>query len=237
MARRRRTPHPDTWTAEVNNASSLTSDAPDFARMIDFTILKQDTTLAQIEAHCKTAIEKSYGAVCVPPCYASKAKDFLKGTNVVLCSVVGFPTGMHLTTTKLQEAEVLIQAGVKELDMVMNIALFKSNNYEETAIELRRIRILTQAKGVILKVIIETGLLSEEELTKACEICVEQKADFVKTSTGFVKPGAEIEKVILMRKLLPDSVQIKASGGIRTLEQAQAFIEAGATRIGTSAVL
>jgi deoxyribose-phosphate aldolase len=204
-------------------------------RYIDYTNLKSDATLADMKNLCETAVTQGYYAVCVPPVYVKACRNFLSEAGVKIASVVGFPTGY--SPAKLAEVEYLIEQQADEVDVVMNIALFKSGEYEEWLAELMPIRTLTREKGLIFKLIIETALLSDTEIFTVCELCTRLHPDFVKTSTGYVRPGAQTETIRFLRRLLPDSVRLKASGGIRTAEQAHALIEAGAVRIGTSAVL
>lgn len=201
---------------------------------IDYTNLKPDATIADMENVCRTAIERGYYAVCVPPVYVKECRDLLKDTDVKVASVVGFPTGY--SPTKLAEVLYLIEQQADEADVVMNIALFKSGRYEEWLAELMPIRALTREKGMIFKLIIETGLLSEAEINTVCELCTHLHPDFVKTSTGYIQPGAQVETIRLLRELLPATIHLKASGGIRSAEQALALIQAGADRVGTSAV-
>lgn len=206
-------------------------------KIIDITLLRVDATFEQISFLCTKAVEKKYFSVCVPPYYVSVAKKFLNESPVNVCTVVGFPLGLSLTETKLQETEASLKNGASEIDCMWNLSAFKSGDLIAVKTDLRRLRILTQNFDAKLKIIIETGLLNPDELKRALELCTESDVDFVKTSTGFVNPGAEPEKVKLMRQFLPPHIGIKASGGIRTHEQALMFVTAGATRIGTSSYL
>jgi deoxyribose-phosphate aldolase len=204
-------------------------------RYIDYTNLKPDATFADMEILCKTAVAQGYYAVCVPPVYVKACRGLLSATDVKIASVVGFPTGY--SPAKLAEVQYLIEHQADEVDVVMNIALFKSGKNEEWFAELMPIRTLTREKGLIFKLIMETALLSEAEIATVCELCTRLHPDFVKTATGYIQPGAQPETIRLLRRLLPNTIRLKASGGIRTSEQALNLIQAGADRIGTSAVL
>jgi deoxyribose-phosphate aldolase len=205
------------------------------ARYIDHTILKNTTTIADVTKICREAVTYGFAAVCIPPYYVQDAKKIIDATPVKLATVVGFPFGYHHYKTKAEEARVAIDEGADELDMVMNIAAFKSNDlaYVETEVDL--LSKLTTANGLALKIIIESSLLSDEEIEKCCEIYRHFPIQFLKTSTGFADGGASVAAVELMRKLLPPAIQIKASGGIRTAQFAEELIAAGATRLGCSA--
>jgi len=183
------------------------------------------------------AKQHQFAAVCVPPSFVKAAAAFLEGSSVELATVIGFPLGYAVTSSKLVETFIAIEDGASEIDMVMNNALFKSGQFDDVLNDIQSIFTACKAEEVVLKVIIETALLTKEEIAKACEICTEIGVDFVKTSTGFSHSGAVLEDVKQMRALLPDTIQIKASGGIKTKEQAEAFIKAGATRLGCSAGL
>ncbi|MFN8357250.1 MAG: deoxyribose-phosphate aldolase [Spirosomataceae bacterium] len=204
------------------------------ASYIDHTNLKPTASETDIRQLCAEAWEHQFKAVCVAPSYASYAKNWLEGSSIALCTVIGFPLGYHTETVKLKEAEQSLHDGATELDMVINISRFKSMAYLSVAHEITQLCELVHQGGALLKVIIETAYLDSFEIRTACEICVDAQVDFVKTSTGFAPKGAEVETVKLIRSLLPSTMQVKASGGIKTYEQAIAFIEAGATRLGTS---
>ncbi len=201
---------------------------------LDYTLLRLGSTVSDIHQLCIEAVAKSCHAVCVPPTYVPGLRDHLEGSDVKLCTVVGFPHGMHMSSIKVTEARTLLDVGADELDMVANLGRFRSGDYGYTKAEIEGFVQQCQRRDAVSKVIIESGLLSFEEVERFCDICAEAGADFVKTSTGFAGVGAELEKVAHMREYLPDQVQIKASGGIRNIETAKAFIEAGATRIGAS---
>jgi deoxyribose-phosphate aldolase len=207
------------------------------ASYIDYTLLRPGTRTEEISHLCSEALAWRFAAVCVPPCYVSLARMWLNGSGVRVCSVVGFPHGMSLAKAKLIEAELLIEQQVEELDLVLNPSWVKNQDWEALTDEAFLFCKLCKSHGALSKLIIESGSLSLEEIEQVCDICVEVGADFVKTSTGFSAVGAELEKVAYMRQILPPETRIKASGGIRDRETAWAFIEAGAERIGTSALL
>lgn len=206
------------------------------AKHIDYTILKFGTTQADVERVCAQAVEKKIAAVCIPPLYISLAKELTRNTSVKVCTVVGFPLGYQPLAIKLKEMETYAQLGAQEVDVVFALSAFLSGDQAYVQKELRDLSHQAKQLGVILKVIIESGLLSMEAVEEICRYCTEAEVDYVKTSTGFAGMGAELEKVRRMREVLPSHIRVKASGGIRTLEQAIAFIEAGADRIGTSSL-
>ncbi|HEV7346758.1 deoxyribose-phosphate aldolase [Telluribacter sp.] len=204
---------------------------------IDHTLLSPTASETDVRKLCEEAWIHQFKAVCVAPTYVSYTRDMLEfcPVRIEIATVIGFPLGYSTTDSKLREAENALHDGATELDVVMNVSQFKSMAYLSVREELRQLTTLARDRSALLKVIIETAYLDLFELHTACEICVEAGADFVKTSTGFAPQGAEVATVRQMRSLLPPSVRIKASGGIRNREQALAFIEAGADRIGTSA--
>ena len=202
------------------------------AKYIDHTLLKQDATYSQIETLCQEAKQFDFMSVCIQPHFVSFAKQKLVESTVKVCTVIGFPLGQNHRETKVFETKKAISEGADEIDMVMNISLLKANKFHELYLEIAEIK--HACSGRVLKVILETCLLTHDEIIKACEIAKEAKADFVKTSTGFSTGGATIEHVRLMKKTVGDKLQVKASGGIRSLSEMQSMIEAGATRIGTS---
>jgi len=204
------------------------------ARYIDHTLLKQNTTAAQIHQLCADALKNRFAAVCVPPNYVELAKDKLETGGIKIATVIGFPLGYSHTEAKATEIELAIGSGADELDMVMNMGDLLNGNSEFIFNELSYCTQICHERDAIIKVIIESGILTNEQIIMACQICADAGVDFVKTSTGFAEQGATIEAVQLMRKHLPQSIAIKASGGIKTYEQAVAFINAGASRIGTS---
>ncbi|MCC9137189.1 deoxyribose-phosphate aldolase [Pontibacter silvestris] len=208
----------------------------DIASYIDHTLLKPEATADMILQLCDEATKYEFAAVCVPPYYVALAKErFGAASQVKVATVVGFPLGYQHPKAKFLETHQAVSDGASEIDVVMNIAAFKSGRYAEIENELGDLAKFCHLKEAELKVIIETALLSPEEIEKACEICVAAGVDFVKTSTGFASRGASVSDIELMRRVLPDYIKIKASGGIKTLADAQALIKAGADRLGCSA--
>lgn len=207
-------------------------------KYIEHTLLKQDATRAEITKLLDEAVEHDFFGVCVNPCQVKYAKQYLKETknsDVKVVTVIGFPLGQNTKEVKILETIDAIKNGADEIDMVINVGLLKDKEYDAVVDEISSIKGACQ--GHNLKVILETDLLNQDEIKKACELCVEAKADLVKTSTGFVKNGvgAKAEDVALMFKTVKDAgLQVKASGGIRDKEAALKMIEAGATRLGTS---
>ncbi|WP_454054093.1 deoxyribose-phosphate aldolase [Clostridium sp. Marseille-Q7071] len=204
------------------------------ASMIDHTILKADTTIEQVKKICDEAKEYKFKSVCVNSCYTKFVSDELKDSGVLVCTVVGFPLGTMDSKAKAFETARAIELGANEIDMVINIGALKDKNYDLVLKDIKEV-VETAKDKAIVKVIIEACLLTEEEKIKACELSVEAGADFVKTSTGFSTGGATVEDIKLMRKVVGPQIGVKASGGVRTTEDALKFIEAGANRIGASA--
>ncbi|WP_377888431.1 deoxyribose-phosphate aldolase [Alkalihalobacillus sp. R86527] len=204
------------------------------ANMIDHTALKPDTTRAQVEKLCEEAREFNFASVCVNPTWITLAADMLKGAEAKVCTVIGFPLGATTTETKSFETKDAIEKGATEVDMVINIAELKAGNDDYIVEDIKAV--VEAAKGkALVKVIIETCLLTDEEKKRACELAVKAGTDYVKTSTGFSTGGATAEDIKLMRETVGPEIGVKASGGVRDLEGAQAMIDAGATRIGASA--
>lgn len=202
-------------------------------KMIDHTLLKPEATKEMIENLCREAKEFDFKSVCVNPYWVSTAYEELRDSDVLVCTVVGFPLGATTKETKFFETDFAVQEGADEIDMVINVGALKSKQYD---IVLEDIKSVVQAaNGRTVKVIIETCLLTDEEKVKACELSKEAGANFVKTSTGFSTAGANVEDVELMRSIVGDALEVKASGGIRDLDTALKMIEAGATRLGVSA--
>lgn len=201
-------------------------------KYIDHTNLKNTATLKDIEKLCNEAIKYKFASVCVFPYYVTLASSLLKDTNVEVCSVIGFPSGMSSKETKVYEAIDAVEKGATEIDMVINIAALKNKDYKYVKEEIEEIR--DAIDGKVLKVIIETCLLTDEEIVKMTEICNETFVNFIKTSTGFGEYGARVEDVELINDHRNEVLEIKASGGIRDIETAEAMINAGATRLGTS---
>ncbi|KIL46045.1 deoxyribose-phosphate aldolase [Jeotgalibacillus campisalis] len=203
------------------------------AKMIDHTLLKPEATKEQITVLCEEASEYGFMSVCVNPAWVRLSNEILHKTDVKVCTVIGFPLGASATETKAFETKQAIEDGAAEVDMVINIGALKSGQYELVQQDIQAV--VAAAKGKALtKVIIETSLLTDEEKVRACELAVKAGADFVKTSTGFSTGGATIEDIQLMRKTVGPDIGVKASGGVRSTEDAANMIEAGATRIGAS---
>ncbi len=205
------------------------------AKFIDHTLLKPDATQVEIAKLCTEAKEFHFAAVCVNPPFVKQCADALRGTDVAVCTVVGFPLGAHTTATKVFETQEAIANGAKEIDMVINIGALRARQVEVVRDDIRAIVDVAHRQDAMVKVIIETALLSHEELILACELVQAAGADFVKTSTGFSTRGAAVADVIFMRQTVGTAMGIKAAGGIKNLKQALAMIDAGATRIGASA--
>ena len=201
---------------------------------IDHTLLKADASLAQVEKLCAEAKEYEFFSVCINSYYVKKAVALLSGSNVKVCTVVGFPLGASTMETKRFEAMKAVAEGAREIDMVINVSAIKSGEWQYVLDDMSSLAQVCHQQGSLLKVILETCLLTQEEKIKACELAVKAKVDFVKTSTGFSTGGATVEDVKLMRSLV-GTMGVKASGGIRDAETARKMIEAGATRLGTSA--
>ena len=201
-------------------------------KYIDHTILKATASSADVQKLCEEAIEHEFYSVCVNGCYVADAKHLLQGTDVKVAAVVGFPLGAMTTASKVFEAKEAIENGASEIDMVINVAKLKDGEFDYVENEIRLIK---EAIGNnVLKVIIETCYLTDEEKVKACELSLVAKADFVKTSTGFGTGGATYEDVKLMKSVVGDNAKVKASGGVRDKETAQKYIDLGAERLGTS---
>ena len=204
-------------------------------KYFDHTLLKPDATTAQILAICDEAIQYDFASVCVNSCNVETAAQRLAGTDVKTCAVVGFPLGACTTASKVFEAEEAIRAGASEIDMVINVGRMKEADYDYVSADITAVTDCCHSLGAITKVIIETCLLTKEEIVKVCQLAKSAGADFVKTSTGFSTAGASAEDVALMKKTVGPSVLVKASGGIRNLETTRQMIAAGADRIGASA--
>lgn len=202
---------------------------------IDHTILKPTCLVADIHKVCEEAKIHGFAAVCVPPHFVQLAKTLVEGTNVKVATVIGFPFGYSATEAKIAEIILAIVDGADELDVVANISAIKNGDWMAIADEINHIMPVIRSKGKLVKMIIESGVLTDEEIIKCCDIYGIAGIDYLKTSTGYAEKGASIEAVKLFRKYLPENVQIKASGGIRDYTTTKAMIEAGATRIGCSA--
>lgn len=206
----------------------------ELSKCIDHTILKPDTTPGDIEKLCAEAREHSFATVFVPSCYIRLAASLLRKSGVKVGAAVGFPLGWATTQTKMAEARQAVKHGAREVDMVLNVGALKSGNHDLVKKDIRKV-VRTVGRSVSVKVILETGLLTDAEKVKACELSEKAGAEYVKTSTGTGHGGATVEDIRLMRKTVGDRMKVKASGGIRNYEQARALLEAGADRIGTSA--
>jgi len=201
-------------------------------KYIDHTLLKPDASQEQIETLIEEAKKYDFASVCVNPTWVNFAAQALKATDVKVCTVIGFPLGANTPELKAFETSDAIQNGANEIDMVINIGALKSRNFDLVESDIRAV--VEAAKGILVKVIIETCLLTDDEKVKVCQIAQKAGADFVKTSTGFSTGGATVADVALMRKTVGPDMGVKASGGARSYEDALAFIKAGATRIGAS---
>lgn len=204
-----------------------------YNKMIDHTVLKADTPLETVKRICDEAMEYGFASVCINPCHVAYCADYLKDSNVNVCTVIGFPLGANTSAVKAFETKDAIANGADEIDMVMNIGALKDKNYDLVRDDVKAA--VEAANGTLVKVILETCLLTEDEIKKACELCVEAKADYVKTSTGFSTRGATIEDVRIMKEAVHGKAKVKAAGGVRTPEDMVKIVAAGADRIGTSA--
>ena len=204
-----------------------------YNKMIDHTVLKADTPLETVKRICDEAMEYGFASVCINPCHVAYCADYLKDSDVNVCTVIGFPLGANTSAVKAFETKDAIANGADEIDMVMNIGALKDKNYDLVRDDVKAV--VEAANGTLVKVILETCLLTEDEIKKAFELCVEAKADYVKTSTGFSTRGATIEDVRIMKEAVHGKAKVKAAGGVRTPEDMVKIVAAGADRIGTSA--
>lgn len=204
-------------------------------KLFDHTILKADATEAAVAKICAEAKEYDFMSVCVNTYYTAFVAEQLKGTDVKVCTVVGFPLGQMSTKAKALETKCAVEDGADEIDMVLNVAALKDGKYDVVLEDIKAVKVA--CGSALLKVILETCLLTKEEIVKACELSVEAGADFVKTSTGFSTGGATAEDIALMRKTVGPDIGVKASGGVRDSKGAIAMVEAGANRIGASATI
>lgn len=218
----------------INPQTTAEMNATNIAALIDHTLLKPEASQVDILRLCSEAKQFSFASVCLNPCWVSLAFDELSESTVRVCTVIGFPLGANDSQTKIAEAATALSQGARELDMVINIGLLRSRNYHAVYKEINDLADIAHASGAILKIILETSLLTEEEKSTAARLAVEAKADFVKTSTGFAGSGATVEDVALLRRTVGSAIGVKASGGVRTLPAVLQMIEAGATRIGSS---
>ena len=202
-------------------------------KLIDHTLLKPDASVKAVRKLCEEALEYKFASVCVNPYFVPLASKLLKNSDVKVCTVIGFPLGATLSQVKKYEAEEAVNAGADEIDMVINISMAKEHNYEYIENEVKLVK--EGCKGKLLKVILETCLLTDEEIIECSKAAVRGNADYVKTSTGFSTGGATVHAVELMRKSVGPKIGVKASGGVHNKEEAEAMVKAGATRIGASA--
>lgn len=200
----------------------------------DHTLLAQTSTWKQIKGICDDGMKYHTASVCIPPCYVKKAKKYV-GDNLKICTVIGFPNGYNTTAVKVYETKRAIKDGADEVDMVINIGLVKSRSWKQVLSEIKAVR--KASEGKVLKVIIETCLLTDAEKKKMCEIVTESGADFIKTSTGFSKAGATREDIKLFSENIGPNVKMKAAGGISSIEDAEDFIKLGCERLGTSRIV
>jgi len=210
----------------------INPDKGTIAAMIDHTLLKATATSEEIKSYCQQAIEYKFASVCVNPCFVKLVAEGLKGSQVKVCTVIGFPLGATLPEVKAFEATKAVEAGAQEIDMVINIGALKEGRIDYVEAEIRGV--VEASKNAVVKVIIEACYLNDEEKVLVCEAAKRAGAHFVKTSTGFGTGGAQLEDVALMRRTVGVGVGVKASGGIKKLSDAEGFIKAGANRIGTS---
>ena len=202
----------------------------------DHTLLKQTATFSDIQSICDDGIKYNTASVCIPPCYVKDAKNYV-GDKLSICTVIGFPNGYNTTKVKVYETEQAILDGADEIDMVINIGQLKAHNYDYVLNEIVEINKVCKKYGKLLKVIIETCLLTDDEKIKMCNLVTEAKADYIKTSTGFSTAGATKEDVTLFAQHIGKDVKIKAAGGISSLADAEEFIKLGASRLGTSRIV
>lgn len=203
-------------------------------KRLDHTLLKQTATWEQIKQLCDEGIEYKTASVCIPPCFVKRAKDYVK-ENLAVCTVIGFPNGNMTTSVKCFETEDAVSNGADEIDMVINIGMVKEKDYTGILEEIKAVK--QACHGKLLKVIIETCLLTEEEKIKLCEVVTNSGAEYIKTSTGFSTNGATFQDVALMKQHVGSHVKVKAAGGISTIEDAEKFVELGADRLGTSRLI
>ncbi|CAA9413337.1 MAG: Deoxyribose-phosphate aldolase [uncultured Pyrinomonadaceae bacterium] len=224
----------DAGASRIGVVLGQSATAQDWASLVDHTLLKPEASETDIKKLCQEAVQYGFASVCVNPAWVKKAAEFLKGSNVPVCTVIGFPLGATLSDVKAFEARRVIFNGASEVDMVINIGALKSGDDCAVEDDIRHVVTAAHENGVLCKVIIETALLTDDEKVRACLASKNAGADFVKTSTGFAKGGATVEDVQLMRRVVGANLGVKASGGVKGIEDARAMFEAGATRIGAS---
>lgn len=224
----------DAGAARIGVVLGETATARDWASLIDHTLLKPEASESDIKKLCDEAAQYGFASVCVNPSWVKKASEFLRGTNVPVCTVIGFPLGATISDVKAYETRRAIFNGAREVDMVINIGALKSGDDCTVEDDIRAVVEAAHENGILCKVIIETALLTDEEKVRACLASKNAGADFVKTSTGFAKGGATVDDIALMRRAVGKGLGVKASGGVKGIEDAKAMVEAGATRIGAS---
>jgi deoxyribose-phosphate aldolase len=224
----------DAGAERIGVVLGQTATAHDWASLIDHTLLKPEASESDIRRLCEEAAQFGFASVCVNPAWVKRAAEFLKGTGVPVCTVIGFPLGATLPDVKAYEARRAIFNGAREVDMVINIGALKSGDDCAVEDDIKAVVEAAHENGILTKVIIETALLTDEEKVRACLASKNAGADFVKTSTGFSKGGATVHDVSLMRRTVGSALGVKASGGVKGIEDARAMFEAGATRIGAS---
>lgn len=205
------------------------------AKYIDHTVLKPTTLISDVESVCNEARQYGFAAVCIPPPFVKKTKELLQGSGVSTCTVIGFPFGYSAVEAKLAEVVLALVDGADELDIVINLIALKNNDWQYLANEAGHLIPVIKEKGKVVKIIIESGILTDDEIVKCCELYGAAEADYLKTSTGYAEKGASLHAVALFRKHLPGHVHIKASGGIRDFAFAKELVDAGASRLGCSA--
>ena len=224
----------DAGAERIGIVLGQSATAHDWASLIDHTLLKPEASEADIRKLCDEAARFGFASVCVNPAWVKRAAEFLEGSGVPVCTVIGFPLGATLSDVKAYEARRAIFNGAREVDMVINIGALKSGDVCAVEDDIRAVAMAAHENGVLCKVIIETALLTDDEKVRACLAAKNAGADFVKTSTGFSKGGATVEDISLMRRTVGSALGVKASGGVKGIEDARAMFEAGATRIGAS---
>lgn len=224
----------DAGASRIGVVLGETATARDWASLIDHTLLKPEATESDIRQLCEEAAQFGFASVCVNPGWVKKAAEFLRGTGIPVCTVIGFPLGATLPDVKAFEARRAIFNGATEVDMVINVGLLKSGDDCGVEEDIRSVTHAAHENGILTKVIIETALLTDEEKVRACLAAKNAGADFVKTSTGFSKGGATVDDISLMRRTVGSALGVKASGGVKGIDDARAMVAAGATRIGAS---
>jgi len=225
----------DAGACRIGNSLGSCDVLPNITRMIDHTLLKPEATKQQVTQLCNEAAKYQFASVCINPSWVSLGASILKGTKVDICTVIGFPLGATSSKSKALETKLAIEDGATEVDMVINVGFLKSKLYDEVEADIRAVVDAASCYNVLTKVILETCLLTDEEKVIACVLSKNAGANFVKTSTGFNKGGATVEDIALMRKVVGPSMGVKASGGVRSREDAEKMVASGANRIGASA--